>query len=144
MKIEQRFFKPQLITAGETMFFKMSSRNKSNRYHFRGPINIRHLIDDCIKDGKHGFLAIGETVIMGVSKQFIYVPLNIDINAFDSYNLPFYVSEIARQDIPEAMEFLKTLNKEIKAQIRARSKKLAADKKAGKFSNAKITKVMVF
>jgi hypothetical protein len=120
---------------------------KSNTYTFRGPINITHLVNDCIRDGKHAFIAIGDMVVVGVSKQLGWTNTGIAFGLIESVvpkDSLFHLFKIAKKDIPQAIEFLKDIDKKIKKDIRVIAKQIAKDKKAGKFSNAPETKVLTF
>ena len=117
-----------------------------NSYNFRGPINLTHLCNDCIRDGKHGFIAIGDDVIMGISKQLtFYDDVFKSLHTIKSGpDLAFQLFKLEKKEIPWAISFLCDIEKKIKKQIREVAKQIAQDKKAGKFSNAKQTKVLVF
>ena len=118
-----------------------------NTYTFRGPINITHIANDCIRDGKQAFIAIGDEVVMGVSKQlsvpFPYMGFLFN-DCEESKGSPFFYGVINKNDIPKAIKFLKDIDKQIKKDIRTVAKQIAKDKKAGKFSNAPETKVLTF
>jgi hypothetical protein len=120
---------------------------KSNTYTFRGPINIAHIVSDCMRDGKQAFLAIGDEVVMGVSKQlsvpFPYMGFLFN-DCEESKGSPFFYGVINKNDIPKAIKFLKDIDQKIKKDIRTVAKQIAKDKKAGKFSNAPETKVLTF
>jgi hypothetical protein len=120
---------------------------ESNTYTFRGPINIAHIVSDCMRDGKQAFLAIGDEVVMGVSKQlsvpFPYMGFLFN-DCEESKGSPFFYGVINKNDIPKAIKFLKDIDKKIKKEIRTIAKQIAKDKKAGKFSNAPETKVLTF
>ena len=117
----------------------------SNTYTFRGPINITHIVNDCIRDGKQAFLAIGDEVVVGVSKQLRIGGVPLFMSPFCmSIISPFFHFGVDKKDIPNAIKFLKDIDKKIKKEIRTIAKQIAKDKKAGKFSNAPETKVLTF
>ena len=120
----------------------------SNTYTFRGSINITHTVNDCIRDGKYAFLAIGDEVVVGVSKQANWasavIPINTDWGVVNENHTPFHIYKISKKDIPKAVKFLKDIDKKIKKDIRKVAKQIAKDKRNGKFSNQPETKVLTF
>ena len=127
--------------------WKIYKEKKKNDF-FKGPVDIRHMINDCIKDRKIGFLAIcDKNAIVGVSAQLEQAELPgffFSDRAVYAQGLAFHTCKIERKTIPAAIEFLKTANKKIRAGIRKRARRITEYKKAGKFSNAPVTKVLVF
>lgn len=118
----------------------------NNAYNFRGPINLIHITNDCIKDGKQAFMAIQETrVIFGISRQVNMKLLTLPPakRMHDTY-LPFHVFEAERKHIGELRVLLPIINQLIKRQVRKTAKTLHKAKQEGKFSNAPETRVVVF
>ena len=115
---------------------------ESNTYTFRGPINITHLVNDCIRDGKQAFIAISDEVVVGISKQFVNIPRYM--RPCFLITSPFYLYQIDKKDIPTTVKLLKDIDKQIKKEIRKIAKQIAKDKRNGKFSNAPETKVLTF
>ena len=130
----------------EWVSFDFSMKQISNSYTFRGPINIPHIVNDCIRDGKQAFIAIGDEVVMGVSKQLRWNDTIFNsLHTFGgSQDFAFYLFRLTRKEIPWAISFLKDIDKKIKKDVRAIAKQIAKDKRAGKFSNTPVTKVLVF
>jgi len=116
-----------------------------NTYAFRGEINIEHLINDCIKDGKYAFIAIGkETTTVGAS---VLVDRFCIPHIIDKELIPcetFNIGVIDKKDTGKAIKFLKTVPGIINKQMSKIARKIHKDKKAGKFSHQPETKVIVF
>ena len=127
-------------------FMGLFKQRPSNTYTFRGPINITHIVNDCIRDGKSSFISIGNNaVLVGVSKQLKLGLINLSaIDLIPGLGLPFRIFEIGKKDIPSAIKMLKDIDKKIKKEVRTVAKQIAKDKKAGKFSNQPETKVLTF
>jgi len=133
---------------------KSCKNNNQNSYTFRGDINIRHLINDCIKDGKNAFMAIGkDEIIFGFTREFKstkdfwdnksglivneVINQNIRSSCFMIYSAPKKYTE-------SLMKLIKTIPGQVKSQTKKIAKEIHKDKAEGKFSNKCETKVMVF
>ncbi len=123
---------------------------KSSTYSFRGPINLSHLVNDCIKDSKSSFLTIAKTsAFVGISRQigtteFTKFKSRFNLLKHKEKSSSFYIYEIDKKEIGKVIPYLSKIEKIIKRVNRKIAKKIHQDKKAGKFSNQPETKVMVF
>lgn len=133
----------------EPLRWKSKNPLSNNSYTFRGPINLTHLINDCIKDNKVSFITISaNSTLFGVSRQ-------INLKSLEKYSnfvkptrissrTPFHIFDIPKSKIAYTMNFAKTLPKLIKSDIRKTAKTIYKNKQSGKCSNKPETKVMVF
>ena len=118
---------------------------KQNTYTFRGPINFDHLVNDCIRDGKHAFMTVSEAVYIGISRQLPRFMLEVPVDhAFLSGCCSFNIIKISKKDISKVVPFLQKVESLIKKNDRKIAKAIAKDKKAGKFSFQPETRVSVF
>ncbi len=129
---------------------KVIPKYSSNSYHFQGPINFKHLCNDCLKDGKFSFLAISNEVLyFGFSRQIPQVLVEKYVADFtaervrDTY-YPFHIFSCKKSYTTLLIDRLKNTEKEIKKSGRKIAKTLYKDKQEGKFSNQLSTKVMTF
>ncbi len=123
--------------------FDMRKLKDPNTYKFKGEINFQHLVNDCIKDGKIGFIAISKDCAYVGALRF--VTLMDDIKKFDSCIVePFRIITINKKNISMAIKFLKQAKKTYEKEAAKIARKIQKDKKAGKFSNQPETKVIVF
>lgn len=113
----------------------------SNTYKFRGEINFEHLTNDCIKDGKIGFVAICEKVA--------YVGMIDEINWLLIPDLPmmsyetthgFRIYKIDKNKIWEAINYMERIAKE----YHKNAAKIARKIKKQNNSNKPETKVITF
>ena len=128
----------------------ISEKKQKPYYVFRGTINFRQLVNDCIKDGKKAFIAVSnDRAIVGISKQLASASLigfmeKTDMPVAIETGQPFYILAIKKQYIGSAMKYLKDIDKKVRRSISDVAKKLYRDKKSGKFSNQPETKVLTF
>ena len=124
------------------------AKYSNSTYTFRGLINLTHLTNDCIKDGKSAFISIGETAMLGISRQ-------VNLNSLQKWknfvkptvvrnSTPFHIFLFDKRHISFTMNFAKKLPCTIKRDINRVRKDLAKDRKKGKFSNQPETKIMVY
>jgi len=118
---------------------------KTNTYTFRGQINVSHLINDCVKDGKYAFIAIGEKdSVVGISG-LLTGDIQLGGTPIVLENIStFRVATISKEYTGKAIKFLETVPGLIKKQMAKEARKIRKGKKAGKFANQPATKVMVW
>jgi len=139
----QDVYNEHLMSKYQGLFFDISAPKDPSTYKFKGEINFQHLVNDCIKDGKIGFIAISKDCAYVGALRF--VTLMDDIKKFDSCIVePFKIIVINKGFIGMAIKFLKQAKKKYEKDAAKIARKIQKDKKAGKFSNQPETKVIVF
>ncbi len=119
-------------------------------YTFRGKPNLPHLCFEAQAAKNDAFL------IISASKAQIGISRSIDPKDLTTYEgmlpgrkinlyyLPYYIYNIEKSLIPDAIAILPDVKKQIKRYRRQLSRKLYKDRLAGKFSNKPETKIITF